>query len=194
MTSSRSRLVIVAPFDPFAGVVPVSVVVVVGVSVVLVPVLDAEAAGDPSACASPCPRAVSVWTVSGAFGWNVLTLVAPMSPCATTVLIACFAQSGGCEAELVVEPVAAAARKAATITAVANVASFRPTFLSSTREAAGITLVLVNLEITPEPDDAERAAIAAALAAEEAEKEQARPSRWSKGVLPVHDAHDEPHP
>jgi hypothetical protein len=52
----------------------------------------------------------------------------------------------------------------------------------------------VNLEITPEPDDAERAAIAAALEAEEAEKEQAASSRWAKGVVPVHDAHDEPHP
>ena len=28
----------------------------------------------------------------------------------------------------------------------------------------------------------------------EAEKEQAVPSRWTKGVVPVHDAHDEPHP
>ena len=52
----------------------------------------------------------------------------------------------------------------------------------------------VNLEITPEPDDAERAAIAAALEAEEAEKEQAGASLWAKGVLPVHDAHDDPHP
>jgi len=52
----------------------------------------------------------------------------------------------------------------------------------------------VNLEITPEPDDAERAAIEAALAAEQTEKEKARPSRWAKGVVPVHDAHDEPHP
>ncbi len=52
----------------------------------------------------------------------------------------------------------------------------------------------MNLEITPEPDEAERAAIAAALAAEEAEKQQARPSRWAKGVVPVHDANDEPHP
>jgi hypothetical protein len=52
----------------------------------------------------------------------------------------------------------------------------------------------VNLEITPEPAEAERAAIAAALEAEEAEKEQAGPSRWAKGVVPVHDAHDEPHP
>jgi hypothetical protein len=52
----------------------------------------------------------------------------------------------------------------------------------------------VNLEITPEPDGAERAAIAAALAAEEAEKEQAGPSKWAKRVVPVHDAHDDPHP
>ncbi len=53
---------------------------------------------------------------------------------------------------------------------------------------------MVNLEITPEPDDAERAAIEAALEAEEKETEEAGPSAWAKGVLPVHDAHDEPHP
>jgi hypothetical protein len=52
----------------------------------------------------------------------------------------------------------------------------------------------VNIEITPEPDDAERAAIAAALEAEEQEAEQAAPSRWANTVLPVHDAVDEPHP
>ncbi len=52
----------------------------------------------------------------------------------------------------------------------------------------------MNIEITPEPSDAERAAIDAALEAEEAEKEQAAPSHWAKGVVPVHDAHDEPHP
>ena len=52
----------------------------------------------------------------------------------------------------------------------------------------------MNLEITPDPDEAERAAIAVALEAEEAEKEQAGPSRWAKGVVPVHDAQDEPHP
>jgi hypothetical protein len=38
----------------------------------------------------------------------------------------------------------------------------------------------VNLEITPEPDEAERAAIAAALEAEEAEKAKAEPSRWAE--------------
>jgi len=43
----------------------------------------------------------------------------------------------------------------------------------------------VNLEITPVPDDAERAAIAAALEAEEREKERSRPSPWTD---------DEPHP
>jgi hypothetical protein len=52
----------------------------------------------------------------------------------------------------------------------------------------------VNLEITPEPDEAERAAIAEALEEEEKEKERAAPSSWAKGVVPVHDAHDEPHP
>jgi hypothetical protein len=49
----------------------------------------------------------------------------------------------------------------------------------------------VNLEITPEPTDAERAAIAAAL---EAEQDQAGASSWAKREVPVHDAHDEPHP
>jgi hypothetical protein len=50
----------------------------------------------------------------------------------------------------------------------------------------------VNLDITPEPDDAERAAIAAALQAEE--KEQAGPSRWAKSVVPVREDRDETHP
>jgi len=52
----------------------------------------------------------------------------------------------------------------------------------------------VNLEITPEPDEVERAAIAAALEAEENERAQAAQSPWAKRVIPVHDAHDEPHP
>jgi hypothetical protein len=53
----------------------------------------------------------------------------------------------------------------------------------------------VNLEITPEPDAAERAAIVKALDEEEKETAQvAVPSRWAKRVVPVHDAHDEPHP
>jgi hypothetical protein len=45
----------------------------------------------------------------------------------------------------------------------------------------------VNLEITPEPDEAERAAIVAALEAEEkeTEKERARAAPW---------ASEEPHP
>ena len=49
----------------------------------------------------------------------------------------------------------------------------------------------MNLEITPEPDDAERAAIAAALESEEKENEDAGPSPWANGVVPVH---DESHP
>jgi hypothetical protein len=52
----------------------------------------------------------------------------------------------------------------------------------------------VDLEITPEPAENERAAIAAALKAEEKEKEQAGPSPWANSVGPVHDADDEPHP
>lgn len=53
----------------------------------------------------------------------------------------------------------------------------------------------MTLEITPEPAAAERAAIEAALAAEEKERhQQADPSLWAKGVTPVHDAVDEPHP
>lgn len=52
----------------------------------------------------------------------------------------------------------------------------------------------MTFEITPEPDDAERAAIAAALEAEEKEKEQAGASPWATRVMPVHDAHDESHP
>lgn len=52
----------------------------------------------------------------------------------------------------------------------------------------------MNLEITPEPSDAERAAIAAALEAEETERQAAGPSRWGKTAVRVHDANDEPHP
>jgi hypothetical protein len=37
----------------------------------------------------------------------------------------------------------------------------------------------VNLEITPEPTEAERAAIVAALAEEENEKAPARPAPWA---------------
>ena len=40
----------------------------------------------------------SVASVSGAFGRNVLTLVAPISPCATTVVICGVAQLGGFDA------------------------------------------------------------------------------------------------
>ena len=89
-------------------VVVVSVVVVV-VVVVVVPVsvgpLDAAAAGaaaagEPSSSPRPLARSVRAWTVSGAFGLNVRTLLAPMSPCATTVLICGFAQFGALEDEL----------------------------------------------------------------------------------------------
>jgi hypothetical protein len=44
---------------------------------------------------------------------------------------------------------------------------------------------VVLLEITPEPDDAERKAIAAALAAEAAE--QPARSEWNAVFLPSHD-------
>jgi hypothetical protein len=44
----------------------------------------------------------------------------------------------------------------------------------------------VNLEITPEPDDAERAAIAAALEAEEKEKERAAVTGPSRDPFPPH--------
>jgi hypothetical protein len=52
----------------------------------------------------------------------------------------------------------------------------------------------VNLEITPEPNDAERAAIAAALEAEATEEKQAGPSGWGKRGMPIHDTLDESHP
>jgi hypothetical protein len=44
---------------------------------------------------------------------------------------------------------------------------------------------VVLLQITPEPDDAERKAIVAALAAEEAE--QPVPSEWNAALLPSRD-------
>jgi hypothetical protein len=49
----------------------------------------------------------------------------------------------------------------------------------------------VDARITPEPDDAEREAILAALAAEEAERPTA--SAWATALLPAHGAGgDEP--
>jgi hypothetical protein len=111
-----------------------------------------------------------------------------MSPCATTVLISFFAQLGGVEDELAVAPTAAAARRRAAETPpAASVESFFPTLFSSDPRARGISLFPVNLKITPEPDDTERAVIEAALAAEEAEKERAGGSNWAKRVEPVPD-------
>jgi len=46
----------------------------------------------------------------------------------------------------------------------------------------------VNYDISPEPDEAERAAILEALAAEKAERDAASP--WADTVLPQHDAED----
>jgi hypothetical protein len=43
----------------------------------------------------------------------------------------------------------------------------------------------MSLQITPEPDEAERQAILAALAAEE--REQATVSEWASAALPVRD-------
>ena len=119
-TSWRSTLAIVAMLEPSAVVV----VPVVVVPVVVSAGARVAAGGEPSSCWRPAPRSVSVCMVSGAFGWNVLTLLAPMSPCATTVAISGFAQLGGVEDEPAVEPVAAVARRAARIAAVARVASF----------------------------------------------------------------------
>jgi hypothetical protein len=48
----------------------------------------------------------------------------------------------------------------------------------------------VNHEISPEPDDAERAAILEALAAKEAEQEGFSP--WARALLPQRDPDDEP--
>jgi hypothetical protein len=49
---------------------------------------------------------------------------------------------------------------------------------------------VVPLQITPEPDDAERGAILAALAAEEAEQPDA--FEWAAALLPARD--DDPEP
>jgi hypothetical protein len=58
-----------------------------------------------------------------------------------------------------------------------------PTFRSSAGTRRGISLFsVVPLQITPEPDDAERGAILAALAAEEAERSAA--SEWTEALLP----------
>jgi hypothetical protein len=51
----------------------------------------------------------------------------------------------------------------------------------------------VNLSISPQPDDAERAAIVAALEAEAAEAAgRAGRSEWAKAGLPQREAEDEP--
>ena len=60
----------------------------------------------------------SVWHVRAAFGWNFFTLFAPMSLCATTVVICGAAQFG----VLREDPVAAAVETAATAQAAASVA------------------------------------------------------------------------
>jgi hypothetical protein len=106
-------------------------------------------------------------------------------------LISFFAQLGGLADEFAVEPEATAAIRAAETPAAASVASFWTTLPSSTPRGVGISLFSVNLEITPEPDEAERGAIAAALEAEEAEKERSGPSRWANRVDSVN---DEPNP
>jgi hypothetical protein len=49
---------------------------------------------------------------------------------------------------------------------------------------------VATVEITPEPDEAERKAILAALAAEEAEQSAA--SEWAAALLPARD--DDPEP
>jgi hypothetical protein len=46
-----------------------------------------------------------------------------------------------------------------------------------------------DLEITPEPSDAERAAIVAALEAEAKEKALSGPSPWAASVVTKDDAH-----
>jgi len=52
---------------------------------------------------------------------------------------------------------------------------------SSAEAAPTFTLAPVELEITPEPDDDERAAIEAALA--EADRDEPAPSRWRAAGL-----------
>jgi hypothetical protein len=48
----------------------------------------------------------------------------------------------------------------------------------------------MNYEISPEPDEAERAAILEALAAEEAQQQEVSP--WTKALLPGRADKDEP--
>lgn len=60
------------------------------------------------------------------------------------------------------------------------------------RDPSGLyPLLVMPLEITPEPDEAERKAILAALSAEEAE--QPAPSEWAVALLPARNE-DEPEP
>lgn len=55
-----------------------------------------------------------------------------------------------------------------------------------------LAFVIVDFEISPEPTEAERAAILAALAAEEADRTSG--SAWAETLLPGRDGDDETHP
>jgi hypothetical protein len=70
-----------------------------------------------------------------------------------------------------------------------------PTVTSSTGLARGISLHEVeSSDISPEPDEAERKAILAALAAEEAERSEEAPvSAWAELLLPERGG-EEPEP
>ncbi len=122
-------------------------------------------------------RFASACRVSGSFGWKSLAATPPISPCASTVRICGPAQfgMGGDAAEAV---------PAGTSTTSAATAPRRsPTLTSSTPEAAHFSVVPVELEIRPEPDERERQAILAALAAEEAERSVDSP--WARALRPV---------
>lgn len=58
--------------------------------------------------------------------------------------------------------------------------------------AAQISLSYMELTISPQPDEIERAAIVAALEAEEAERP--RTSAWADALLPGRDGQDEHRP
>ncbi len=108
----------------------------------------------------------SVFCVRAALGRNFFTLFAPISLCATTVAICGAAQfgelrrpgrrSGGDGSDR-----AGGRKRGEALTHVPVI----------DRDAAGhYPLSVVPVQITPEPDEAERKAILAALAAEEAEQ------------------------
>ena len=116
------------------------------------------------------------------------TLFAPISLCCTTVAICGAAQFGRFRED----PTAAAVQTAATAQAAASVTETLSHVPVIDRDPSGLyPLLVMQVEITPEPEEAEGKAIRAAIAAEEAEQPAA--SEWAAALLPARND-EEPEP